>query len=79
MPCVASSACAWIPSIIRWSTAVSSAPPEKLAQDLANKLGCSLEEALTALSPLQSPTPKDDPLLPMSLPEYENRVARASH
>ena len=58
---------------------VSSAPPRELTQELANKLGCSLEEASIALSLLPSPTSKEDPLLPMSLPEYENRVARASH
>jgi hypothetical protein len=58
---------------------VSSAPPLELAQELANKLNCSLEEASIALSPPPRLTPKEDPLLPMSLPEYENRVARASH
>ena len=48
---------------------VSSAPPLELAQDLARKLNCSLDEAFLALSPPPLQTPKEAPLLPMLLPE----------
>ena len=46
-------------------------------QDLADKLNSSLEEASIVLARPPKPTLKEGPLLPMSLPEHEKRVARA--
>ena len=48
---------------------VSSAPPRELAQDLADKLRCSLDEAFLVLSPLPSPTPREEPWLPGLAPD----------
>lgn len=48
---------------------VSSAPPRELAQDLADKLNCSLDEAYSALCPQPSRTPKDAPWLPGLSPD----------
>ena len=58
---------------------VNADPPPELVEETARKLNCSLEEASIVLSCPPRPTLKEDPLLPMSLPEYEKRVARASH
>ena len=48
---------------------VSSAPPLELAQDLARKLNCSLDEAYRVLSPLPPQTSGEEAWLPGLSPD----------
>ncbi len=48
---------------------VDADPPAWLAEKTARILNCSLDEAYRVLSRPPRPTPKEDPWLPMSLPE----------
>jgi hypothetical protein len=50
---------------------VNADPPADLAEKTARILNCSLEEAYRVLSHPPRPTPKEDPLLPLSLPASE--------
>ncbi len=48
---------------------VDADPPAWLVERVARILGCSLDEASDVLSRPPRPTPKEDPLLPLSWPE----------